>query len=116
MHNACTSYAPGFRRHEKVNDARECRRGGNVRGMGALGREMHERGRRLEMQRPATPDAETVARRAHEIWEQEGRPEGRHQEHWQTAERELSAAPEDDAGPEPVAGDEDAAAPAGTPL
>jgi hypothetical protein len=74
------------------------------------------RGRRLEMQRPATPDAEIVARRAHEIWEQEGRPEGRHQEHWQTAERELTAGPEDDAGPEPVAGDEDAAAPAGTPL
>jgi hypothetical protein len=68
------------------------------------------------MQRPATPDAETVARRAHEIWEQEGRPEGRHQEHWQTAERELSAGAKDDAGPEPVAGDEDTAAPASPPL
>jgi hypothetical protein len=84
--------------------------------MGALGREMHERGRRLEIQRTVTPDAETVARRAHEIWEQEGRPEGRHREHWQTAERELSAGAEDDAGPEPVARDEDTAAPASPTL
>jgi len=30
-----------------------------------------------------------ISRRAYQIWEEEGRPEGRHDEHWQRAEREL---------------------------
>ncbi len=33
-------------------------------------------------------DAE-VAVRAYQIWEREGRPEGRHVEHWQAAQAEL---------------------------
>jgi hypothetical protein len=32
-----------------------------------------------------------LARRAYEIWEREGRPEGRALDHWMQAERELSA-------------------------
>ena len=33
-----------------------------------------------------------LQQRAYAIWETEGCPEGRHREHWQQAERELSAA------------------------
>src|SRR5438874_7637637 len=38
---------------------------------------------------PAQPTNEQISQRAHEIWEREGRPEGRHVEHWLTAEAEL---------------------------
>lgn len=34
---------------------------------------------------------ERIRKRAHEIWEQEGQPHGKEQEHWERAERELSA-------------------------
>lgn len=37
--------------------------------------------------KPIGEDA--IARRAHELWEQEGRPEGRAVEHWLEAERQL---------------------------
>ena len=38
-----------------------------------------------------TPDLEEMIRhRAHEIWEQEGRPHGRHEEHWQRAAGEIT--------------------------
>ena len=38
-----------------------------------------------------TPDLEEMIRqRAHEIWEQEGRPHGRHEEHWQKAAGEIT--------------------------
>lgn len=33
---------------------------------------------------------ERIRKRAHEIWEQEGRPDGKEQDHWERAERELS--------------------------
>ncbi|UKJ75649.1 DUF2934 domain-containing protein [Azospirillum brasilense] len=33
--------------------------------------------------------AERVRRRAHDIWERDGRPEGRHDEHWAQAEAEV---------------------------
>lgn len=33
--------------------------------------------------------AERVQRRAHDIWEREGRPHGRHDEHWAQAEAEV---------------------------
>ncbi len=54
-----------------------------------------------------SPDRQLVALRAHEIWELEGRPEGRHREHWSQAEQELGVA-----GPatESVPDDEDSAA------
>ena len=32
-----------------------------------------------------------VRQRAHEIWEAEGRPEGRDQEHWERASREIAS-------------------------
>ena len=38
------------------------------------------------------PDNDVIQKRAYTIWEQEGRPEGRHQEHWNQAETELSPA------------------------
>jgi len=37
------------------------------------------------------PDEERIRRRAHEIWEREGRPEGRREEHWARARREAEA-------------------------
>ena len=32
-----------------------------------------------------------IRQRAHEIWEQEGRPEGAHERHWRQAENEVVA-------------------------
>jgi hypothetical protein len=36
-------------------------------------------------------DEEAIRRRAHEIWEREGRPEGKQAEHWERARAELDA-------------------------
>lgn len=36
------------------------------------------------------PDAEQIARRAYELWEQEGRPSNRAEDHWFKAEQELA--------------------------
>ncbi len=52
------------------------------------------------------PDEDRIRRRAHAIWEREGRPEGRHQEHWEQARREIEAeegAAAPDASPRPAA-------------
>ena len=35
---------------------------------------------------------ERIAKRAYEIWQSSGRPDGRHQDHWLQAERELNGA------------------------
>ena len=35
------------------------------------------------------PQTERIRWRAHELWEQEGRPEGRQDEHWARACREI---------------------------
>ncbi|RWA65429.1 DUF2934 domain-containing protein [Mesorhizobium sp.] len=35
---------------------------------------------------------ERIRRRAHEIWEQAGRPEGAHMEHWDQAAAEIDGA------------------------
>jgi hypothetical protein len=37
------------------------------------------------------PTKQDVQLRSYQIWEQEGRPNGRDQEHWFQAERELAA-------------------------
>jgi hypothetical protein len=37
----------------------------------------------------SSPHFEDVSRRAYEIWEKNGRPDGNEQEHWYVAEREL---------------------------
>lgn len=42
-----------------------------------------------------------IRERAHRIWEEEGRPEGREDEHWRRAEREVDAAPAGDVLPAP---------------
>lgn len=34
-----------------------------------------------------------IARRAHELWEQDGRPHGHHERHWLEAERQLRGTP-----------------------
>lgn len=34
-------------------------------------------------------EEERIRRRAYEIWEREGRPDGEHNRHWQQAEKEL---------------------------
>ena len=61
-----------------------------------------------------------IRQRAHEIWEQAGRPEGAHQEHWEQATAELDgavakpkkAAKKADAKPAKVAAKPKAAKPA----
>ncbi|HEV7267166.1 MAG TPA: DUF2934 domain-containing protein [Falsiroseomonas sp.] len=35
-------------------------------------------------------DEQRIRHRAHEIWEREGRPEGRHEDHWARARHEIS--------------------------
>ena len=35
---------------------------------------------------------EHIARRAYALWQAEGQPDGRHEEHWQHAVREIEAA------------------------
>jgi hypothetical protein len=35
------------------------------------------------------PESQSISIRAYELWEQEGRPQGRDQAHWFEAEREL---------------------------
>ncbi|MCA0030238.1 MULTISPECIES: DUF2934 domain-containing protein [unclassified Mesorhizobium] len=43
---------------------------------------------------------ERIKRRAYEIWEREGRPAGREQEHWDQAVQEIEAeGPETERGP-----------------
>jgi len=36
-------------------------------------------------------DQDLIRARAHQIWEREGRPEGRHLEHWDMASAEIAA-------------------------
>ena len=36
-------------------------------------------------------DQDLIRARAHEIWEREGRPDGRHLEHWEMASAEIAA-------------------------
>ena len=39
-----------------------------------------------------TPDREErIRQRAHELWERDGRPHGRHDDHWQQAREEIEA-------------------------
>lgn len=46
-------------------------------------------------------DDPRVRARAYELWEREGRPEGRHIAHWLQASREIA---EEDAAPVPIPG------------
>ena len=34
-----------------------------------------------------------IRQRAHALWEQDGRPEGRHEDHWQQASQEVEGGP-----------------------
>ena len=36
-------------------------------------------------------DEQRIRERAHDIWQREGRPEGRHDQHWEQARREIEA-------------------------
>ncbi|MBB4191811.1 hypothetical protein GGE45_001459 [Rhizobium aethiopicum] len=40
---------------------------------------------------PAVLREEEIRKRAHALWEKEGRPEGRHRDHWIRAEHEIDA-------------------------
>ena len=68
---------------------------------------------------PKTPSEAEIARRAYELWEAEGRPEGRDVAHWHQAEGNITdpvVAPIPEAPPVASAEEiiEDAAAPAET--
>src|SRR5687767_1917781 len=41
----------------------------------------------------SSPSADVISRRAYELWEQEGRPEGADLRHWLQAEQELRGRP-----------------------
>jgi len=59
-----------------------------------------------------------ISQRAYEIWEQEGRPEGRDMDHWLKAEAEVAvpaAAPKAPAAKKPAAPKAAAAKPAAKP-
>jgi DUF2934 family protein len=56
------------------------------------------------------PDEDRIRRRAQAIWEREGRPEGRQQEHWAQARREIEA--EEKASPPRAAAPDDSPTPA----
>src|SRR4051812_10349833 len=59
---------------------------------GSNGRHSHPKGPRIPVM--PFPDDEQIRRRAHELWEEAGRPEGRELEFWHRAERELQGASE----------------------
>ncbi|GAA0003600.1 DUF2934 domain-containing protein [Bradyrhizobium diazoefficiens] len=46
----------------------------------------------------AHPTEEQIRKRAFELWEQAGKPEGRENEFWQQAQRELRDAEEQERG------------------
>lgn len=46
---------------------------------------------------------ERIRQRAHEIWEQAGRPEGAHMEHWQQATAEIDGGKKPKAAPKKAA-------------
>ncbi|MBE0545525.1 MAG: DUF2934 domain-containing protein [Verrucomicrobia bacterium] len=58
-----------------------------------------------------SPSPDTIARRAYELWEQAGRPDGRDQEFWLRAEAELTAT-RSAAGAPPIIAPPQAAPPA----
>jgi hypothetical protein len=58
------------------------------------------------------PNQEEISRLAHQLWEDEGRPEGRAREHWARAARMLESSPVGRSGVEEA---EPAVAVAGSP-
>jgi hypothetical protein len=60
---------------------------------------MKERGDMIahvgQRRREAMQDEERVRQRAHEIWEEAGRPDGQHEAHWEQAAREIEAEGDD---------------------
>jgi hypothetical protein len=59
-------------------------------------------------------DEERIRQRAHEIWEREGRPEGRHEEHWAQAIREITEEGSGGSSPGSVTADDAPTVPAAT--
>jgi Protein of unknown function (DUF2934) len=55
-----------------------------------------------EIREDPMQDQERIRQRAHEIWEREGRPEGRHAEHWAQAGQEIEAEGVEAAPPAPA--------------
>ena len=51
------------------------------------------------------PEESRIRDRAYQLWEDQGKPEGKHEEHWHQAERELSpAGPGDNRTPDKTIG------------
>jgi hypothetical protein len=50
------------------------------------------------MRRKTMPDEEELRERAYALWEKDGRPDGRHDDHWHRAHEELSQDIVDDLG------------------
>ncbi len=48
---------------------------------------------------PATEREDRIRRRAYELWEKSGRPEGSHEAHWYEAAQEIGSEPSSDAAP-----------------
>jgi hypothetical protein len=48
-----------------------------------------------------SPNNDRISKRAYEIWEREGRPQGRHEHHWHAALREIGAEGSDTPGAVP---------------
>lgn len=47
-----------------------------------------------DQQEPHAPDTQhAIAETAYRLWEEEGRPEGKHEEHWRQAEKQLNGGP-----------------------
>jgi hypothetical protein len=71
-------------------------------------------GRRLSLDGAATkerhvpspdknsPSEEDIKARAYAMWEEEGRPEGKHLEHWTRAAQEFGGSPAPAEAPEPA--------------
>jgi hypothetical protein len=53
---------------------------------------------------PVEPDAgtEEIRRRAYQIWQEKGQPEGRDQDHWNQAVREIRGTPDEQAAEAPA--------------
>ena len=66
---------------EAIDDAfaQDARGRGNTPGVGVPGSRTN----------PVGPSQDEITRRARALWEEEGRPEGRAEEHWLRAESEL---------------------------
>ncbi|MBX5010395.1 DUF2934 domain-containing protein [Rhizobium lentis] len=58
---------------------------------GKIARQVAHEADRQRIDSPAATREDEIRKRAYSLWEQEGRPEGKHRDHWIRAEDELDA-------------------------